>query len=447
MNTPSDYNEYVATGFSCECAPFYDVNFNGDIPHDSGSIPSQKQANCFAWQEFIALNWPADGPSNFGAAGINNPVVWETYLTKEMMLPANGQSPPPWGAAHPKLNNDNKQKRVLMHASKFTTFNDTIQVSETGQAAPESGPNWLGASNNTNLWYEVLVNKDEYDYITNSKHQFYNADKQLSWVKAGNRIQFPKGSNSNDTIGAMEIKAAWMEILPTTSLDKARYKMTEAVIIDPITGAARDTQVGLIGMHIIHKMESQPTWLWATFEHVDNAPIFGITPSGIYNLYNASCQDKTIQIAAAYSKTGKDETVTISCDATNVSPPYYLKKGGPKPMALQVKNETPLSQNSKDINLTIQQAIKKYYPSSVFQYYQLVDVIWSSGPTLDSNQPTKTPLHLKSMNPSNSVANNSMETYALNTKCTDCHQYGAIAGNSGYASDFSFVLSSASAPE
>lgn len=443
-NPKNYYVDYVTQNTkSCVCTTFDTIYFQAKVPRDE-FINNQTVANCFAWKEFIALNWPADGSDNFGTPNDKSPVAWETYMTKEVLMPANGQAPPAWGSTHNLLNASTKHKRVLKHASKFTNFMDTITVVETGQAAPQSGPSWLGAHNNTNLWYEVLVNKDEYDYITDPAHQFYNADKQLQWAQKGNPIHLPKGSLNSDVVGAMEIKAAWMEVLATTAIDKGRYKMAEATIIDPINGQQRDAEVALIGLHIIHKTELQPTWIWATFEHVDNVPDNLKSVSGTYNLFNTVCTDRIIQVPAAYSPTKRDTTVTIKCDKYNVSPPYKLGLGGPAPAQLQVTRETPIDPNSADVNTTVQKAIAKQYPNSVFQYYQLVDVIWSSNPTQDKDQPKTGKLTLTGMNPSNYVANTSMETYLQQSKCIDCHQFGTIAGKSNFNSDFSFVLEAAS---
>jgi len=393
----------------CVCTTFDTVYFHSKVPRDD-YFSNQANANCFAWKEFIALNWPADGSSNFGEPNSKNLVAWETFMTKEVLMPPNGQAPPAWGATHSLLMESTKHKRVLMHATKFTSFSDTIKVVETGQAAPSNLPNWLGAHNNTNLWYEVLVNKDEYDYITDPNHQFYNADKQVEWVENGNPIHLPKGSQNSDVVGAIEIKAAWMEVLESTTIDKSRYKMAEAIIIDPISGNQRDAEVALIGLHIIHKTESQATWVWATFEHIDNAPNSSSTASGNYNLYNTACTNKTIQVPAAYSPTKKDTTVVINCDSLNVSPPYFLAQGGPNPTQLQVVRETPIDPSSISINKKIHTAIAEQFPNSVFQYYELLDVIWSVNPIQDNDQPRKGKLKLNSMNPSNFVANSSMET-------------------------------------
>lgn len=442
--TNTNAESYVSVKNSCDCTALYGVDFNATMPTDT-YIFNQEVANCFAWKEFVALNWPTDGTTNFGSPNDYTPVAWENYMEKEVLFPENGAAPPAWGSKNPMLKKGAQHKRVLMHASKFTNFNDTITVTETGQAAPGKGPNWLGAFNGTNLWYEVLVNKDEYDYITDSNHKFYNADNQLKWVQEGNTIEFPKGDADTNTVGAMEIKAAWMELLPDSKVDKTRYKISEAVVLDPTTGTPRNTQVALVGLHVIHKTKSQPTWVWATFEHVDNAPTAGTTPNGFYNLFATDCTDKTMDIPAAYSATGKAEEVTISCDSLNVSPPYYLGLNGPKPVQQQVQKKTPLGDVMKT-NIVMQEAIKKYYPTSVFQHYQLVNVIWSTGPILDKEQPTETPLLLKGMQPPSKLANASMETYLQDSRCTDCHQFGTIAGSNTYPSDFSFVLSAASSP-
>jgi hypothetical protein len=276
-------------------------------------------------------------------------------------------------------------------------------------------------------------------------HQFYNADKQLSWTEVGNQIHLPMGDSSSGVVGALEVKAAWMELSVTSTIDKSRYKISEAVLVDPTTGMTRNAEVALLGLHIIHKTLSQPTWTWATFEHVDNAPGISENPTtGHYNLYDVNCKDKVIQVPAKYAVGKKDTTVTIKCTDANVSPLYYIKNGGPSPTQLQVKRVTSLDPTSETVNATMIDAIKKFYPNSVFQYYELVDVIWSSNATQNGDQPAKTPLKLTSMNPINPVANSSMETYAQKSQCIDCHKGASIAGKEDYATDFSFVLSAAS---
>ncbi|MGY4566966.1 hypothetical protein [Bradyrhizobium sp. USDA 3256] len=35
----------------------------------------------------------------------------------------------------------------------------------------------------------------------------------------------------------------------------------------------KTVQVGLVGMHIGHKSETSPQWIWATFEQIDNLDV------------------------------------------------------------------------------------------------------------------------------------------------------------------------------
>jgi hypothetical protein len=68
------------------------INVNPALPSDiAGGAPAAtlQQAAAFAWQEFIALNWPAmvgqrdkpDPNQKFGAG--SGPLVWQTFLRSE----------------------------------------------------------------------------------------------------------------------------------------------------------------------------------------------------------------------------------------------------------------------------------------------------------------------------------------------------------------------------
>jgi hypothetical protein len=75
-----------------------------ELNPQSGGAPqaSPEQAAYFAWQEFIALNWPAgsqngqagqrETPSSqcsFGDPKCNGPLVWETFRGKAEIFPGN----------------------------------------------------------------------------------------------------------------------------------------------------------------------------------------------------------------------------------------------------------------------------------------------------------------------------------------------------------------------
>src|SRR5882762_328486 len=88
------------------------ITISSTVPDElnpaGGGAPtaSIQQAAAFAWQEFIALNWPAvnqtggvnqrDTPDNnckFGDPNCKGPLVWETFRGKVEIFPGQGTPP------------------------------------------------------------------------------------------------------------------------------------------------------------------------------------------------------------------------------------------------------------------------------------------------------------------------------------------------------------------
>ncbi len=446
----------TAAANTCTCyagalANKYIVTYSNQVPGDLTSI-NQSKADCFAWQEFIALNWPVNTSSSFGTPGDMGQVQWETYMPRNVLFPDNGVSPPAWGTLvsdvyakkfKTKKLLFNKQKTKLLTFTSKVTENVSATSLSPNQAAP-GGPNWLGAQNSTNLWYEVLLNQDYYNFIISKG--YYNAKTQHDSVKAGTMINFPSGVYEG-AVGAIELKAAWMEVTNPSSPKWNRYKLSAATVMDPITNELRTTTVALVGLHILHKTQSQPTWIWATFEQIDNVPAPNVAaPSYGYNLYSASAKTQTLIVK---NQAGTKDTLVTITNTPNTPPPYYLSQANPVPIQCTRTNTIdPI--NAAPINTLMQANINSLYPNSVWQYYQLVDVIWSNIVQPTRLQPDTIPrnLNLAGMNPVNAiVANTSMETYVQNTStCFSCHQYASIADypadaiNNNKIGDFSFAI-------
>jgi hypothetical protein len=437
-------------GDSCKCYSFsprssIPVYFNNKVPGDLASFSGQSQADCFAWQEFIALNWPVDSTHGFGDTSDLSPVQWETYMPRDVLFNTNGTKPPPFGTLvsdeyaamfkTSKLVLNRTRTKLLTLTSKFGEV-DTL--TGFGQAAPIIGPNWLGAQNGTNLWYEVLLNKDYYDYVI--KNGYYNAKVQNDSANLGIAINFPTGVYQG-VVGAIELKAAWMEVDSPAAPKWKRFKLSEATVLDPLTHQLRTTQVALVGLHILHKTQNQPTWVWATFEQVDNVP-GGATPPYGYNLYNDNCRPQTVILSNGAS-------VTVPC-TPNTAPPYNLDSARPTP--IQIKRTNPVdAANAVPVNQKMQQQINPFYPGSVWQYYQLVDVIWSNGKQpVAKNPPINAPINLNvayMQSGVSIVANTTMESYVQQSNtCFSCHKYSNIAfyppdsANSNLFGDFSFAI-------
>jgi hypothetical protein len=63
----------------------------------------QRKFDIFAWQEFVALNWPPGkpgqpGPGTIGkSASGDNSTVWESYMAASQVFQPGAAPPPPWG--------------------------------------------------------------------------------------------------------------------------------------------------------------------------------------------------------------------------------------------------------------------------------------------------------------------------------------------------------------
>lgn len=469
------------------------VTFGPTVPPDLRSFANQPSADCFAWSELVAVNWPT-GTGMFGAPMDTSPVAWETYMTSDLVFTPDGSKPPAWGT-EPSIPSGcpttspapvGAPKRMMRPfkrvgkvsagaamlarsaAKRFKLMAPAPAASGSGSVTPfgpndialaTSPPNWLGAQNGTNVWFEVRVNQDEYN--TAVADGLYNADQQATFVDAGNPVVMPKGCSTavgetcpnGDVTGAIEIKAAWMEAPdasdPAQKAKWSRYKLTDGVVVDPSTGKCRATTLALVGMHILHKTTSQPTWVWATFEHVDNAPVTGSTapaPPYGYNFNSPSCAPKQMTVPASCvpdGGTGGSVPVTVSC-TPNTKPPYDLGPGCPGPVPIQVQRSVALDNDAQTLNQQIQAFIGQNYPGSVWQYYQLINVIWSTNPKADPTKPVPAPQVPTGMTSGGGakVFNTVLETYMQNDTCTDCHQYATTTLGTTF-SDFSFAVGTA----
>jgi hypothetical protein len=151
-----------------------------------------------------------------------------------------------------------------------------------------------------------------------------------------------------------------------------------------------------------------------------------------------------------------------SC-AANAEPLYDLTKyfagvDACAPYSIQVERVTPIPDTDdnpvQSINQAVQAEIVKANPSSVFQYYQLVDAMWFTTQTTDPMKGgAATPLSVDGLQPATDTlfANTTLETYlqypdAGRPNCLSCHAYAPIAGDGGHcegglcAADFSFVF-------
>lgn len=414
------------------------------MPSDVKLPVSQFNFNNLAWQQFITLNWAADPaspgqpdgsvpPSAFGNPGDTTPVAWETYKESSEVFRPNGSPPAPWGAtrelpaAFARISSFAGLKATLrpgvkglIARSKFTG-GPTLDLRDLGGPGgiveAGTGGAWLTAQpkmNNHLTLFEKRLNQDEFNYIT--QNRLYDAANQGPFATSQG-INLPDGSRAvvtYGTVGAIEIKAAWIQIDDPTLWPL--FKISKAYVSYPLSGGGQTppalVTVGLVGLHIIRKTPNAQQFVWSTFEHVNNDPstidIQNQTLKAWYTYYNPTCHPAT-----DYYKCVVNRQPVPGTDPYNAP--------------VQVVRTTPLSTSTVNnivaLNQSVWQTIAAANPKSVFLNYQLVNTLW---PNANTSIPpgSTTPLTDGNAQPPESqqpVASTVLETYHQTINCLTCH--------------------------
>ncbi|KVU41209.1 hypothetical protein WK68_12815 [Burkholderia ubonensis] len=296
-------------------------------PFDSktgrGGAPeaTPEQAAAFAWQEFIALNWPAgpqsgnvgqrDAPSTtsrFGDPGYTGPLVWETFRSKVEIYPGYTQpeaiiSDPPPGypgsKGDPSFGYDTKPvykyNTTISPCGSPSTSTPWINLDETDQitlanmyagvvdTTPPSGNSMPPL-----VRFLAKANRAEYAYVASNSAAALNISSDATpwWSSvpddvvtntknylAKHKASPPSGSSDYVSLrdNTIEIKAGWRQ-LNDDEIKSGRFH-TQTVRFYEASGnniCYRDAIWGLIALHIIQKTPSAPYFIYATFEQADN---------------------------------------------------------------------------------------------------------------------------------------------------------------------------------
>lgn len=443
--------------------PSYVIPF--EVPA-KGSLPSREpQFYWFSWAEFFALNWPAKVPAGQPSSrgvpdtdktiGDPGPRVWETWKSDFELFPAQPGYPDKiiqptawdsWDQPEPVCGNEHPSAgaKVLPLVAK-------------GESVIPGGVNQaMGAplvdQHLQYVRYEIRVNKTEYNE-TKDKQWFLR--KNLKTFKADSNERNEFSASKSPNYGAIEIKAAWRILTDAEAKAKpARFHMSKAWVVDPKKpGHCSQVTVGLVGLHIAHKTEQFPAWVWATFEQVDNVPGNGVAPPLGYSFNNPK-QPQPAQWGFCVVRNGK-------CDPEDEHKDYAPVAAQDLPVPphspVQTVRVNPIPKDAAAMNQSVHQL--KGIKGTVWEYYELVAGQWQDAfpKTIQvSNPATSDDLYSQLDGfPKDAIANVTMETFFqgktpgnadnliglsnFGTSCLHCH-YQA----SQY--DFSWVLADAAWP-
>ena len=322
------------------------------IPRDvTGIHPNQVDFDTFAWQLFVALNWPTrDGKvdrTKIIGESPNAPRVWELYADPVNIFKDNDVDPGVLRLSVPK------DSKLLYMVRKRV---ERISGSQDEQAASA----WPLIDQNKNFaLYEVRLNDIETSYIVS---QGLTTPAGIQNYKKP--ILFPTGS--------IEVKASWRFFPENTPREvMARYHTRKALIAiskdQSSTGSAFQLEgtVGLAGFHIVCKTPSQRKWVWATFEQVDN-----------YEIYYKPLPGLKPAFSSGTSTDPNRQPTPKPSNGTYLWSPKPPTAGGYAPSEVaRCTNETSLP---AALNTRWQTALADVpgVANSVWQYYRLNAIQW-----------------------------------------------------------------------
>jgi hypothetical protein len=364
------------------------------VSSDAQLPQAQRLFDVFAWQVFVALNWPArqDGQPDTTQTLADRTTwkIWEYWKqTSEVFLP-NGAAPAPWGQGKRPDDNTLTHWKAAWRQTAVPVLDQSLQAF--------SGP--LVDQNGHWVHYQAFMNKRMFDYVVANK--LYNLEGQEEFT-SHNIVDFPM--NDAQGHGVIELKLAWKVLTPAD--DESRYVVRSMPIKryvpqgpsvvttnpneDPkgkgggpseqqrtgkAAGDTQETRVGLIGMHIAMRTHSSPQWIWATFEHIDNTRIDESTvPAGHPPIKpSLSDPDNSERLVFANMLPPRNASPDPHTGALRdwdesmpMDPVEVVRVLAPQPATARVNREAQelLQQNN-----------------SVLRYYELIGTQWPRDPNL-----------------------------------------------------------------
>jgi len=220
--------------------------------------PAPTDSDHLAWQLFVAINWPAGR----GTPSAPAPLAWETWANTRDVYRDDGGDPGPWQSrtwltrrSGPGVANEARFEGAENANPELAALTNLRHVA-AGRMVPGI-PTVIDAER----LIESRMNRIAYDYVRSQA--LYNVEGQMRVVASGRALQFPRGS--------IEVKASWR---PIAAADAPRYR---TLWVRLRGGESR--LYGLTALNLAAKIlptrangsAHGSSWLWASFEHVDNA--------------------------------------------------------------------------------------------------------------------------------------------------------------------------------
>lgn len=364
----------------------------------------------WAWQEFLWATQSAPGTSgapNFlgfaypGDLFVANPLPYPGRATGVARTARNGRA----GRAG--------RGEVLDLRPRDRKDDETVNVDAIAQAGTT---NILIDAAGHPVYYVILIDSTWYTFARDSGYN--RASKRLA---APASLNFP-----TDGPGTLELKTAWRVAQMGDSVlipGAATRFITTRANIAPVrvaggkfvvdTANPVSATMALVGMHVVGTVPNHPEFIWATFEHVDNAPACAKTPA-------PSTNPATGQPWSLYTgNTSCANPFTTGCNKGQGRSPASF---APTPVCQlnpwgDTSDTTANAQNIQSLNASV--AAQLTGPRALLKNYFLLGGQWTFPgglPALFAHGSDTTNIH-----GSSKLANTTMESFTQTLTCFTCH--------------------------
>jgi hypothetical protein len=242
-----------------------------------------------------------------------------------------------------------------------------------------------------------------------------------------------KQSFGNRKALALELKSSWVDLETLPTEVRGDYLTIDAVFPRyETTGGARRKQtevkpgkLALVGFHVVGTTQGHPEMIWATFEHVNNAP------NASYSYQKATGQpgnrDKDgdangawLFSASAATEPGNAELIgTARMNGIDI-----VAKPNQTIAPVNVTRRFPWGSDAGDaatntkiiaVNTSVTGQLAN---DDLRKKYLLVGALWTNGLGPDESKPNEPPVPQRG---TKAVANSTMETFSQKRNCFVCH--------------------------
>jgi len=398
---------------SCTANPAWITN--PSMPSDVAASQTNCDFHQFIYQAFFYLVQPTSTDMN-----VHN---FQQFMPSYGLFVGPGEQPAPYGTV-PKPGYCNAPALSAEHVYSNLTLQAGSHKALLDQQSQD-------------VFYSIGINKPAYDMIADCQLYLKQCGLTLApdLLGDGSVVNIPaKYPTLAFPNGAIELKASW-KVLTQAEIEGGSF-FTTAGTVSAQTGACNDVTLGMVGLHLVVKTPNHPEFLWATFEHRNNAPDCtdqGATPplGGQWTFYNQNCTGdcdtnhpyptSPTQVCRMHPWGDPSQGVFpngLDCDSSP-PPDYYSCKA-------DVINNVikPNTLNMTDLDASVQDMLSQLPvndPNRLWANYELVGNLWTMQGSLPPN--------LQVQRGSLSDANTSMETFVQNgevdqtlpNSCFSCH--------------------------